>query len=70
MTSCEWICSGVELVGLGACETALGRFDRSDNLRGIPAALLMAGVKTVVGTLWPVEPTAATCFFGALFREL
>ena len=31
---------GLEFLTLGACETALGRFNAGDNLRGIPAALL------------------------------
>src|SRR5262249_40551295 len=34
---------GLDVVTLGACETALGRIDPSDNLRGMPAALLLAG---------------------------
>ncbi|MCX4545715.1 CHAT domain-containing protein [Streptomyces sp. NBC_01565] len=61
---------GVDLIGLSACETALGRFDLNDNLRGLPAALLLAGVSTVVGTLWPVAPQVATSFFAALFLQL
>ncbi|AHH97150.1 CHAT domain-containing protein [Kutzneria albida] len=61
---------GVDLVGLSACETALGRFDRNDNVRGLPAALLLAGVSTVVGTFWPVAPEVATRFFSCLFAEL
>ncbi|MFE5587174.1 CHAT domain-containing protein [Kitasatospora sp. NPDC056531] len=34
---------GLDLVTLSACETALGRFDASDNPRGLPAALLLSG---------------------------
>ncbi len=62
--------SGVELVTLSACETALGRFDVSDNLRGIPAALLAAGASAVVGAMWPVGPDAATTFFTSLYAAL
>jgi CHAT domain-containing protein len=61
---------GVDVVTLSACETAIGRFDIADNLRGIPAALLMAGVSTVVGTLWPVETRACTRFFELFYRHL
>ncbi|MEU2824424.1 hypothetical protein ABZ763_19615 [Streptomyces bacillaris] len=32
--------SGVRLVTLAACASALGRFDRADNVRGVPAALV------------------------------
>jgi hypothetical protein len=62
--------SGLELVTLSACETALGRVDRSDNPRGLPAALLLAGARAVIGTLWPVLATASTFFFTRLYRAL
>ena len=61
---------GLELVTLGACETALGRTDISDNLRGMPAALLLAGAQAVVGTMWPVDAEASTTFFTELYRSL
>ncbi|MEU9700428.1 CHAT domain-containing protein [Streptomyces sp. NPDC047981] len=54
---------GVRLVTLAACESALGRFDRGDNVRGIPSALITAGAQAVVGCLWPVRPEPATYFF-------
>lgn len=62
--------AGLELVTLGACETALGRVDRSDNPRGLPAALLLAGAEAVVGTLWPVLAAASTEFFTSLYAAL
>jgi CHAT domain-containing protein len=61
---------GLRLVTLGACETALGRFDRADNVRGIPAALFLAGVRSIVGTLWQARDSAAEVFFVALYRQL
>jgi CHAT domain-containing protein len=61
---------GLELVTLGACETALGRIDYSDNLRGLPAALLLAGADAVIGTLWEVAAEASTTFFTELYRCL
>ncbi len=60
----------VELVTLSACETALGRFDMSDNPRGIPANLLLRGVSTLIGTLWPVETEASQAFFTYLYARL
>jgi CHAT domain-containing protein len=60
----------VDLLTLSACETALGRFDSGDNLRGLPASFLLRGVKTIVGTLWEVETNAAAFFFTTLHREL
>jgi hypothetical protein len=61
---------GVELVTLSACESALGRFDISDNLRGLPAALLAAGASAVVGAMWPITAQAATTFFTTLYTRL
>jgi len=61
---------GLDLVTFAACETALGRFDVADNLRGIPAALLIAGVSTIIGTLWNVEAKTAAHFFTTFYRSL
>jgi CHAT domain-containing protein len=59
-----------ELVTLSACESALGRFDLSDNLRGLPAAFLAAGASAIVGALWPVAAAPATTFFTTLYTRL
>lgn len=59
-----------ELVTLSACESALGRFDLSDNLRGLPAAFLAAGASAVIGALWPVAPAPASTFFTTLYAHL
>jgi hypothetical protein len=61
---------GVELVTMSSCESALGRYDVNDNLRGLPAAFLAAGASAVVGCLWPVHPDVATDFFAELYRQL
>ncbi|CAM5620026.1 hypothetical protein SAVIM338S_05795 [Streptomyces avidinii] len=61
---------GVRLVTLAACESALGRFDRGDNVRGIPSALITAGAQAVVGCLWPVRPEPATHFFHHLHHAV
>lgn len=60
--------SGLRLVTLSACETALGRFDRGDNLRGLPASFFLAGVQTLIGTLWRVRDTVSRDFFVAFYR--
>ncbi|MER7747474.1 CHAT domain-containing protein [Streptomyces bacillaris] len=61
--------SGVRLVTLAACESALGRFDRADNVRGVPAALITAGVQAVVGCLWAVRPEPAAYFYHHLHER-
>jgi CHAT domain-containing protein len=52
---------GVRLAVLSACQTAV-RDMRSlpDELIGLPAGFLEAGVPGVVGTLWPVDDIATT----------
>ncbi len=56
---------------LSACETALGRYDLGDNLRGLPAAFFLAGVPDeIVTTLWPVEGPAAATFFPAFYEAI
>lgn len=61
---------GVRLVTLAACESALGRFDLGDNVRGIPSALLTAGAQAVVGCLWPVRQEPATYFHHHLHQAV
>ena len=60
----------LDLVTLSACETALGRFDVADNVRGLAATLLRAGTRSVIGTLWPVESMTSAFFFTSLYRSL
>ncbi|MFE6665730.1 CHAT domain-containing protein [Streptomyces sp. NPDC057697] len=61
---------GIRLVTLAACESGLGRFDRADNIRGIPSALITAGAGAVVGCLWPVRPEPATYFHHRLHLRI
>ncbi len=66
----EFDLRGLELVTLSACDTALGRFDVADNLRNIPATLMMLGAKAVISTLWHAETRCAAKFFTSLYRTL
>ena len=61
---------GLELLTLSACETALGRYDPVDNLRGLPAAFLLAGVRTIVATLWQAGEDATGVFFPAFYAAI
>lgn len=60
----------VDLLTLSACQTALGRFDYSDNIRGLPAIFQQCGVKTIIGTLWECEVESSELFFLTLYTEL
>jgi hypothetical protein len=61
---------GLDLLTLSACETSLGRVDIGDNFWGLSANALVAGAATVVGTLWPVENSAAKTFFELLHKKI
>ncbi|MFO0577388.1 MAG: CHAT domain-containing protein [Polyangia bacterium] len=61
---------GLEVLSLGSCSSALGRFDESDNLRGLPGTLLLAGARAILAALWPVTDAAARRFFPRFYTEL
>ncbi len=59
---------GLRLLTLSACETALGRFDLGDNIRGLPASFFIGGVAALIGTLWRVRDAASRHFFAVFYR--
>jgi CHAT domain-containing protein len=60
-----------ELVVLSACETAISRVATTpDEFLGFPAALLSAGARTVVATLWPVADGPSALLMGRFYIEL
>lgn len=58
-----------ELVVLSACETAGGSVRGSGGMEGLSAALLCAGARGVVATLWPVEDRATRRFVEVFYEE-
>jgi len=61
---------GLEILSLSACETALGRFDAADNLRGLPARCFLAGAQTIISTLWEANADASKLFFTTFYECL
>lgn len=61
---------GIDIVTLSACESALGRADVSDNLRGLASSFLQAGARAVVAALWKVPVAASTVFFTSFYSAL
>jgi CHAT domain-containing protein len=60
---------GVEWVVLSACDTGLGRPRAGEGVLGLRRAIAMAGVRSQVMTLWPVDDRAARSFMAALYEE-
>jgi tetratricopeptide (TPR) repeat protein len=58
-----------DLVVLSACETASLGTQLPDEVVGLPAGFLQAGVDACIGSLWAV-PTAATAALMSLFYQL
>lgn len=61
---------GVDLISFSACDSGLGRFDWSDNLRGLSAMCLLAGAATLIGTMWNVADEVAEAFFVVFYERL
>jgi CHAT domain-containing protein/tetratricopeptide (TPR) repeat protein len=59
------------LVVLSACQSGHVEIrDISDEMLGMPLALLQAGAGTVVSTLWPIDDRVAAMLVGRLYEEL
>jgi CHAT domain-containing protein len=62
--------TGVNLVVLSACNTALAAQSAGDELVGLTRAFLYAGTPAVVTTLWDIEDTASAALMEAFYRHL
>jgi hypothetical protein len=59
-----------ELIVLSACETGLGPVRAGAGVMGLPLALMVAGNRNAVVTLWSVPDASAAEFVTRLFRHL
>ena len=60
LTSVEWVV-------LSACDTGIGTIRPGEGVFGLRRAFQIAGVKTVIMSLWPVEDEAARQWMEALY---
>jgi CHAT domain-containing protein len=58
------------LVVLSACETALGKLTRGDELTGLTRAFIYAGTPSIITTLWQVNDRASYALMQAFYGYL
>jgi CHAT domain-containing protein len=57
-----------EWVVLSACDTGRGTYQRGEGILGLRRAFHLAGARTLIMSLWPVEDEAASRWMMALYR--
>ena len=62
--------TGVNLVVLSACQTALGKGSAGDEIVGLTRALLYAGTPGVISTLWDIDDDAAEALMNRFYDRL
>jgi len=60
---------GTEWAVLSACETGLGEIKAGEGVVGLRRAFQIAGVRTVIMSLWSVEDQATRAWMRALYQE-
>ena len=60
--------SGVEWAVLSACDTGVGEIQAGEGVFGLRRALQLAGVRTLIMSLWPVDDEATREWMTGLYR--
>ena len=61
--------TGVEWAVLSACDTGVGAIKAGEGVFGLRRAFQVAGVRTVIMSLWPVEDASTRLWMRALYQE-
>ena len=62
--------TGTQLAVLSACETGVGDVRNGEGVYGLRRALVLAGVRTQVVSLWKVDDAATQAFMGHYYRSI
>ena len=62
--------SGVELLVLSACDTAVGELKDGESVEGFAKACAQAGVKQSLLTLWPISDQATVAIMEGFYQKL
>ena len=61
--------SGVDLVTLSACQTAMGNIVAGEGLQGTQRALIVAGVQSSLASLWQADDKATRVMMEQFYRS-
>ena len=59
-----------DLVALSACNTALGKMNKGDELTGLTRAFLFAGTPSILGTFWSVNDESTRILMRGFYANL
>jgi CHAT domain-containing protein len=58
------------LVTLSACNTAIGKLTKGDDVIGLTRAFIFAGTPSILGTIWSVNDESTSIFMNQFYKNL